>query len=49
MVGKSCKIRTNIPVEVKEIGVKSSSDADGYYVLEFDTEKGKQYNIVVNS
>jgi len=43
--GKPCKIRTNIPVLVKELNVSSSPDEKGYHVIEFDTNANRKYLI----
>lgn len=47
--GNVCNIRTNIPVMIKNIGVKSSSDEDGYYTLQFETTKNQKYQIQADS
>ncbi len=46
IVGGMCKIRTDVPVEVKGTGLKSKPAKEkGYYVLSFVTEKGKAYKL----
>lgn len=43
--GNTCKIRTNIPVLVKDLNLKSTPDGKGYHTLVFDTEVKQRYNI----
>lgn len=44
LAGQRCEVRSATPIVVK--GVKASSKRVGeYYVIEFDTEKGKRYAI----
>ncbi len=45
MAGGICKIRTVIPITVKGITAKPIADTNGYVIV-FNTEKGKAYNIV---
>lgn len=43
--GSNCKIRTQIPITIKNQQYKSEKDGK-YFVYSFDTVKGKQYKIV---
>ncbi len=40
--GGMCKIRTSLPVQVKDVKAKTHSDGNGYVTV-FNTEKGKTY------
>jgi alpha-L-fucosidase 2 len=43
--GNKCKIRTSIPVQIKELNIQSTQDNNGYYILQFDTAKDRKYQI----
>ena len=43
-MGGPCKIRTNKPVPIKELNIRSKKDSDGY-VLSFTSQKGKAYHL----
>ena len=42
--GGICKMKTNIPMKVENMEVKSQKTAHGY-VVEFNTAKGKIYRL----
>ena len=42
--GGTCKIRTNNPVLLKELNIKSKKDGDGY-VITFASQQGKSYHL----
>ncbi|GHT45085.1 hypothetical protein AGMMS49965_21720 [Bacteroidia bacterium] len=46
--GEICKLRTNAPVKIKGIAVVSQKDDLGYYITQFETEKGKNYQVIMN-
>jgi alpha-L-fucosidase 2 len=46
--GNTCKIRTNVPVWIKELNRKSSPDENGYYTLMFDTKVNQKYREVAD-
>lgn len=43
--GKVCKLRTNVPVRVK--GKLSIPEADGYYIISFETKVNQKYQVEV--
>jgi len=43
--GNTCKIRTSVPVRIKELNIRSSPDGTGYHLLTFDTEAKRKYRI----
>ncbi|MBF0648019.1 glycoside hydrolase family 95 protein [Dysgonomonas sp. GY75] len=43
--GNTCRIRTNVPVSVKELNIKSSPDGNGYHILVFDTKENQKYRL----
>lgn len=45
--GKPCKIRTNVPLKVRDLNITSTSDIEGYYILEFPTKATEKYHLFV--
>jgi alpha-L-fucosidase 2 len=45
VAGGICKIRTNKPVIIRELGINSKNDRDGY-LLSFNSQKGKTYHLI---
>lgn len=43
--GNTCKIRTDVPVLIKELNIKSSPDGNGYHILEFSTNINQKYKV----
>ena len=43
--GGVCKVRTSNAVVVKELGIKSKKEGDGW-VLSFNSTKGRRYNLL---
>jgi alpha-L-fucosidase 2 len=41
--GKYCRVITNQPMELKGHGLRSVSVGNGFYVIEFETVKGRTY------
>ncbi len=46
--GKTCKLRTTIPVRIKGLNVVSEKDDKGYYITSFQTEAGKKYQVILS-
>lgn len=46
--GIPCKIRTSIPVAIKELGIKSIPDNEGYHILQFETKPNEKYHIIAD-
>lgn len=45
--GRTCKIRTSIPMKIKNLNLVSQPDIKGYYTLEFETKPSETYHLTV--
>lgn len=43
--GNICNIRTDVPVIIKSLGIKSIPDENGYHTIRFETKKNQKYLI----